>query len=277
MVMTKKVIFICGASHSGSTLLGLILGSHSACFYAGEVNKIQFLNIKKEHEDKSCKICGRSCPIWGNFILDKEFGLYKQLSKLTNKPIIIDSTKKIAWLKKQSNKLEIYQSKYLIYILRDGRAVINSQLRKYKDSDPEELIEKWIKHIKSTDDFYYNFSGKKIQIHYEALSSKPEDITKKLCNFLEISYEKSMSQYYLHEHHPLGGNTGTHYLIIKAQKDNKKIDSPIQLSERNKYYYLDHPLEIRLDLRWKKELSEKIIKIFEKKAGKLNKSFRWND
>lgn len=41
--MIKKVVFICGAGHSGSTLLGLLLGSHSKCFYLGEANKVQYL------------------------------------------------------------------------------------------------------------------------------------------------------------------------------------------------------------------------------------------
>ncbi|MBN1217183.1 MAG: sulfotransferase [Candidatus Lokiarchaeota archaeon] len=276
MTKNDKVIFICGAPHSGSTLLGLILGSHSTCFYGGEINKIQFLNIEEEHEDKYCKMCGSSCPIWNNFDVSDKKGIYQQLSDLSHKPNIIDSTKNVDWLKLNYKNLNSTQSSYLIYILRDGRAVFNSQQRKYKNINPNELIEKWIIHVRSTNSFYDTFEGKKIKIHYEELSLKPEETVKKLCNFLEISYEESMIQYYLHKHHPLGGNTGTQYLIIKAQDDVKE-NTPIKLSERNKYYYSDHPLEIKLDLRWKKELNKDLKKLFEIKAGSLNESFQWDD
>ena len=277
MTLNKKVIFICGAPHSGSTLLGLILGSHSKCFYTGELNKIKVLNSLEEHEDKYCKICGPNCPIWNNFTLDDEIGLYNQLSEKTNKPNIIDSTKNIDWLKTQLKKIENSNSKlYLIYILRDGRAVINSIMRKYKNSEPTKVIDNWINHIKATDKYYEDFPGKKTKIHYESLASKPEDIIKELCNFLDISYENSMIKYFLHKHHPLGGNTGTQFLIIKAQ-ENKENNSNIHLSERNEYYYSDHPLDIKLDLRWKEELSLNIKLLFEEKAGDLNKSFRWEN
>ncbi|MEJ2251088.1 MAG: hypothetical protein P8Y97_15725 [Candidatus Lokiarchaeota archaeon] len=55
----NKVCFISGAPHSGSTLLGLILGSHSKSFYAGEANKTRFIGndkINGPNEDKACKI-----------------------------------------------------------------------------------------------------------------------------------------------------------------------------------------------------------------------------
>ena len=95
-------------------------------------------------------------------------------------------------------------------------------------------------------------------------------------NAARFARTRTAIQYYLHKHHPLGGNTGTQYLIIKAQDDIKE-NTPIKLSERNKYYYSDHPLEIKLDLRWKKELNKDLKKLFEIKAGSLNESFRWDD
>ncbi|NJL20821.1 MAG: sulfotransferase [Leptolyngbyaceae cyanobacterium SM1_3_5] len=41
--ISKKVCFIAGAGHSGSTLLGFILGSHSQGFYCGEAAKTRYL------------------------------------------------------------------------------------------------------------------------------------------------------------------------------------------------------------------------------------------
>jgi hypothetical protein len=267
----EKVCFICGAPHSGSTLLGLILGSHSQCFYAGEANKVKFLHLENSHKDSTCKICGKDCPIWGDFYIDDIKDLYEQLSVKTHKPIIIDSTKKPSWLEKQIKNLEDRGVKsYLIYLFRDGRGVINSRLRKYKSSDPSEVIDDWITHIKKTNKIFQNFPEEKIKIQYKNLALNPEKTVKTLIDLLKIEFETSMINFYQFEHHPLGGNIGTQSLIIKAQKE-KTTASPIKLSERNKYYYQDHPLQIKYDQRWKKELDPIILKLFDKKAGEFNK------
>ncbi|MBD3212696.1 MAG: hypothetical protein GF311_08805 [Candidatus Lokiarchaeota archaeon] len=273
----QKVVFICGAPHSGSTLLGLILGSHTRCFYAGEANKVKFLRKNNEHPDKYCKICGPSCEIWGDFVYNKDLNIYPILSKKTGKEIVIDSTKKLEWVKIQLDKLTNTPSeKYLIYLLRDGRAVINSRLRKYKETHPEEIIEEWIRHMEKTNYFYQGFNGPKIQLHYEELATEPVKAIRSLCQFLGIIYEDAMLRYYNHQHHPLGGNTGTQSLIIKAQEENIE-NQYIQLSERNKYYYSDHPLSIKLDLRWVKELDSDVIELFERKAGEINLPMKWKE
>jgi hypothetical protein len=64
-----KVIFIAGTSFSGSTLLGLLLGSEQRAFYAGEVNHFLLINDYKNPQDPSYRTCtcGKDysdCPLW---------------------------------------------------------------------------------------------------------------------------------------------------------------------------------------------------------------------
>jgi hypothetical protein len=273
----KKVILICGAPHSGSTLLGLILGSHSKCFYAGEANKTRFINNNNStgsSEDKACKVCGKNCPIWGSFSLNEHENLYQYLAKKSNRPVIIDSTKNIKWLKKQIGMLkDLKLDIYLIYLSRDGRAVINSRIRKYKDLNVADIIKDWKEHIIKTNSLYNNFADKKIKVKYEDLATNSEEIIQKICFFLNLKYEPKMLNYYEYEHHPLGGNTGTQSLLQNLEEGK----SLIQLSERNQYYYQTHPLGIKLDLRWKEELSLEAQNQFKKIAGNLNKEFAWDD
>lgn len=269
-----KIVFICGSSHSGSTLLGSILGSHSKCFYAGETNKTQFYNIKGEISvDKNCKICGPTCRIWSVYDSNSSVDLYEQLSRITGKEIVIDSNKNIGWLNKQIDLMENKNVKlFLIYLQRDGRAVINSKIRKYRDKSVEKHINGWIKQIVFTNELYKRFRGEKVKIHYEDLASKTDENVRKICEFLEISFEPDMVNYFYFEHHPLGGNTGTLSLIPKAQQ--KEESSLIKLTNRNDYYYSKHPLNIKLDLRWKQELKSEYLHLFESLAGELNNDFR---
>ena len=268
-----KVCFIIGAPHSGSTLLGLILGSHSSAFFAGEANKVSFFNDPTfEDERKYCRLCGKACKIW-NHVKLSDTNLYLQLHKLTKKSIIIDSTKNLEWIHKQlkladDSKLETC----VIFLKRDVRAVINSMVRKYPNKTIEELIASWNKHIRETKKLFTSFKGNKIEIYYEDLTLNLDSNIENLCKFLNIRYEPEMKSYYYIEHHSIGGNIGTHYLLLKA----RSYDEEWLLTERNEYYYREHPLMIKLDERWKKELDEKFEKIIVEKTGSLFNEFTWN-
>ncbi len=273
MRINQKVCFISGAGHSGSTLLGFILGSHSHSFYAGEARKSLYLQNKEYPENKRvCKICGANCPVWGDFAIYDPLDLYERLSRKTGKPVIVDSTKNIAWLNSQIDTLtQISAECSLIFLQRDGRAVLNSRIRKYPTIAVQTLIQDWLDQIAATEQLFANFGGPKIKIHYEELATAPATIIQKLCDWLNLPYQEAMLHYYQHDHHPLGGNTGTQLLVIKSQQ---KPHPYRQLSPKN-HYYEHHPLEIRLDLRWQKELAPAALHLFEEMAGLVNEPFRF--
>ena len=274
--MNQKVCFIAGAGHSGSTLLGLVLGSHSDCFYAGEAEKTEHLGDEKTPEIKRvCKICGLDCPIWQNFAVPRAGDLYEAISAQTRKPIVVDSTKHTRWLSKQIDILRSTTAEpFLIFLHRDGRAVVNSWIRKNPTEDVAELIAGWIRQIQRTRALFEGFDGKKTKVRYEELATEPARVTRELCAFLGIDYQPAMLDFFHHEHHPLGGNNGTQFLVAKAQSE--RIKNPYaRLSDRNRTYYQDHPLAICIDLRWKQELSPAVERLFEEMAGHENAEFEW--
>ena len=277
--MTKnKVIFICGAGHSGSTLLGMILGSHSHCFYTGEALKtIYFHRDQTPIRKRMCKFCGFDCPVWSKLDLNKSRDIYTQIMDITQKSVVVDSTKSIAWL--QEKIAEVISSNitpYLIFLQRDGRAVVNSRIRKSPDQDISEIITAWVEKIRETEELFTECLQQKIKIHYEELATQPDSIISHLCSFLELPYESSMLNYCEHEHHPLGGNSGTQSLVLKAQ--HQEFSSPlISRVETHEDYYKEHPAEIKLDLRWQRELSQEAIALFETIAGGVNQAYQWYD
>lgn len=273
----RKVIFICGAGHSGSTLLGMILGSHSQCFYAGEAMKTSYLHRQEPPlRKRMCKFCGLGCPIWSKIEPSNVENIYTQIMAISQKPIIVDSSKRIDWLQQKiAQVIANNLTPYLIFIQRDGRAVINSRIRKSPDQNVSEIIKSWIKNITETEELFQGFSHQKIKIRYEELATQPVLIISNLCDSLGLSYESSMLNYYQHEHHPLGGNSGTQSLVVMAQK--KQFLSPlISRFEAQAPYYKENPPDIKLDLRWQTELSEESINLFETIAGELNQPYSWN-
>jgi len=57
-----KVIFICSADHSGSTLLDLLLGSNADCASLGEIT--HFPKNLSLNTDCTCGVPVRDCPVW---------------------------------------------------------------------------------------------------------------------------------------------------------------------------------------------------------------------
>ncbi len=269
----QQSIVICGAGHSGSTLLGLILGSHSSCFYCGEAAKIRYLGDgRKAPRKRVCKLCGEGCPLWSSFSWDRGAPLYAQISITTGRPVVIDSTKNVAWIGERLAELE--RPPALIFLERDGRAVINSRIRKYPDRPVERLIDDWRVQIERTQELYEAFRGRRCRLRYEELASDAEGVVRRLCGLLELPFEPAMLAFERHEHHPLGGNNGAQYLVARSRFEDPGA-AFVELLPRNRRYYLEHEAAIRLDLRWRSELAPRHRSLFERLAGDVNRDLRW--
>ena len=100
MQQHQHVCFIIGTGHSGSTLLGLLLGSHTRCFYGGEIKKIAARSSPSASAKGLCRICGADCPIWGA-LSGAEQPIYPALAAATGAAVVIDSAKNTAWIGQQ--------------------------------------------------------------------------------------------------------------------------------------------------------------------------------
>jgi len=277
----QKVCFIGGAGHSGSTLLGLVLGSHSQCFYAGEAAKTRYLqNPQANLRKRSCKFCGLDCPVWGNFVLRPDQDLYEQLAQKVHRSFIVDSSKNLDWIQAQVQHLKSLNVQvYFIFLKRDSRAVVSSRLRKYPDQSPESLIRDWREQIQKTQLFFEQLSSPKISLHYEKFATEASTVTQELCQFLDIDYEPTMLDYSQHTHHVLGGNNGTQFLVAKSQNLEHKPCS--DLSNHNHDYYMQHyqnyGSQIQIDLRWQKELSPATQALLESLGGSEYQLMKWEN
>ena len=274
MRANKSVCFIGGAGHSGSTLLGMSLGSHPDVFYAGEARKsIFFGNEKKPLRKRMCKICGPTCEVWTKLDRQEDEDLYEALSRRTAKPIVIDSTKSLEWLYEQSALASSRGAKVqLIFLGRDGRAVISSGIRKYPEESVEAHTRKWMTQIAATESFAATFPGVVTRVHYESFVTQPRETLTALAAMLGLDFVEPMMSPWTCEQHPLGGNAGTQSLIEGAQT---RVGGTLAISGAKKGYYAEHPRGFVLDERWRLELSEDAQKTFESIAGETNKNYTW--
>ncbi len=271
-----KTIMVCGAGHSGSTLLGMILGSHSHAFYMGEGAKVRYLaDEKKPLRKRVCKICGEACPVWAGFVWDRSKPLHAQVARHVDAQVIVDTTKDETWIEARSQETRALGGQAaLLFLTRDGRAVVNSRIRKYPERDPAAQIRQWMDKMETSRALFDAFDGPKLHLRYEDLALDTAATIRQVCDLTGLAFEPAMLDYTATPHHVLGGNSGTQFLLAKAQYEDPD-QAFVSLSDRTREYYGKHSGKIDLDLRWKHELSSAHASLFEAMAGAVNEPIKW--
>src|SRR5690606_27848676 len=121
---TRRVVFIMGVGHSGSTLLELILSSHSDVLGLGELAILQEkLDNGASDTPRLCSVCPDECELWNGraniSILRKYFSNRGRFSSLARRiyhmhksiyhyffewfdaSILVDSSKRVSWIQRQ--------------------------------------------------------------------------------------------------------------------------------------------------------------------------------
>src|ERR1051326_2340900 len=106
MTVEPRNIFILGTAYCGSTLLGNALNAHSSVAFAGEISRLPAFGIGAPRE--TCPLCYTrevECPIWTPKFLEEmaRQGAGKSLDvyrKAIQKPVIVDGSKHVAWLRR---------------------------------------------------------------------------------------------------------------------------------------------------------------------------------
>lgn len=257
----------------------MVLGSHPDVFYAGEAKKSRFLgDPKKPLRKRVCKLCGPDCEVWGDFVVPPKPDLYEQLARKVGAPVIADSTKDPAWIRERAREMQAAGVPHkLVFLVRDGRAVVNSRLRKTPDEPLERTIERWQTRIRQTRLLVAERPADSTLVRYEELVTEPEAVVRRLATFLGLDYDEAMLRYEEHRHHPLGGNTGTQSVVARAAvaRADGVPGTFAEVPARSRDYYQNLRGGFRLDLRWKTEMPAEARRAFEQQAGEDNRAYEW--
>lgn len=305
--MKRKVLFIIGSGHCGSTLLTLILGCHHNCFSLGEFNSLP--NHYKT-QIPICNVCQGKCSFWdeldrqelktlaavlGNIRLHKYiplklekaireifkqddiFNPYSYLFSQRKESILIDASKAVSWVVQRLEAKEFNNGSiepYLLHLVRDGRAVMSSYLRRFSHMSASSFAEGWAERALQRNRLYDRFpDDRKLTISYENLATKTHETLESVCQLIGIQFIPQSIQYWKYnDHHVISGNSGVRSLIWRAKQE--KIEEEVNKYQGN--YYDNQGLAIKLDMRWQQELSDEQIKIFNSIAGEINKPYEWD-
>lgn len=232
------VVFISGVGHSGSTLLGTLLNGHPDCAFLGETALIEGV------EGKSC-ICGRplgECEKWRPLVRVLERrrpdylrtltpGVYDELRASFGAKVLVDSSKTRAWRMRRSplSPWRRAQVGYL-WLVRDTRGVMAYFHR--KGSVVSSILPRHLKWIRRWQRFMKRIGDRGITVFYEDLCADPRRELERVCRFMDLPFDEGML---------------------------RPVDHELHYTHANRLQFLGRGNEIRLDERWREELSADLL------------------
>jgi hypothetical protein len=225
-----RVIYIAGTSHSGSTLLDLMLNAHPRIIAAGEILKLNRQLSQRSSRKASYAPCTcgaetlSECPLWsevdrrvhqseGKTLADLDMQdysaagpkapnviVFRTIAEAAGKDFVVDSSKlpkRLSYLLR-IKELDVYP----IHIVRDPRGQINAVARKHGG---------FLKHI-----FRYELVHAQIRlalrgiphgvVHYEDLVRDPEGTLSAVLEPLGLSFDPRQLAWAEAEKHEVAGN-----------------------------------------------------------------------
>lgn len=303
---TGKIVFILGIGRSGSTMLDLMLGSHSQGFSLGEISKLPEIYQRTPTPAAFCPtgtfwpdhfseadarqlalgLSGhrlhRSIPLkverWLRELVKQDAVLnpYTLLLQRIQREVLIDSSKYPDWVARRLDAREFKQGSlqaYVIHAVRDGRAVLNSYLRAYPQLSAETVSQRWLANLEKCERLYAELPPhRRMRVRYEVLATDTANTVQQVCQFLEIPFEPDMLEYWKHDHQYIAGSRSARALIARYR--NQPVPSNTQ--EVHGDYYAKMDLTIKLDQRWRQELDSDKLEQFHTIVGDRNQPFAWD-
>ena len=232
MAQPLTLLFIASLPHSGSTLLDLLLGAHSRIESLGEISTLERyaeapVNAAPLGRRQQCT-CGAmniwQCDYWSSvdrtlrelvdvglrdldvaspnfaeFTLSNTL-LFEAISRITNKKIIVDSSKSIRRLQMlmQIETLEVLP----VFLYRQPHGQISSMIKKYGNPD---------RHIADNIQKNTNFLDlisrhDHVLLRYDRLVASPEQELLRLLDFIGLEFEPGQLNWAGRIKHNISGN-----------------------------------------------------------------------
>lgn len=173
---------------------------------------------------------------------------YDSILRTSGKAFLLDSSKDIRRMMVLSTLKE--SDFYIIYLVRDGRGVVNSLMKRWNLS-VQAASKMWLQKNQQIQLALKSVAHKHLVkfLKYEDLCTNPNLVMKGIAEFLNVDYEGAMTQLDKSASHNIGGSP-------------TRLDKSINRVEQ--------------DLAWEKALNNQDLVTFENIAGKLNKSLGYD-
>jgi hypothetical protein len=186
--------FILSTVRSGSTLLRVILDSHSEIHSPPEIHLRDLeASAKGKYAQRSMKELKLEGDALQYLLWDRV--LHRELSR-ARKAQLVNKTPNDVFI--ADRIMECWPDARFIYLLRHPVSTARSRQETRPQDSEERNTEMILRYANALEDARRRFPGETVR--YEDLTADPEATTRRLCRFLGLPWEASMLDYGSHDH-----------------------------------------------------------------------------
>jgi hypothetical protein len=205
-----KVALIAGAAHGGTTIPNIVLGQHPEIFSTGKLRDFPHGDIFSEHNVCTCGEPAPACPFWREIRIrfasyadrhDQERipALFSLISEISGRSFVGDVTHNTGYAELLCRIRDI--DLFLIHVLRDGRGVVYSGLRRdyraglldrYGRDHVRKVIKlsrRWSRQIAMLARLERQLGPKAVRLHYEELCKEPRAALQAVGDCLGLDFD----------------------------------------------------------------------------------------
>jgi hypothetical protein len=241
--LVAQPTFILSSVRSGSTLLRVILDSHSQIYSPHEIHLREMkVRVREGYPRRSLREMGLDPDGLRYLMWDRV--LHRELSR-SGKRVIVNKTPNDVFI---VDKLKAaWPDARFIFLLRHPAAIAASRARARGDKDtPEQNAKRVKRYCDAVERARQSYPG--LTVRYEDLTADPTRVTQEICAFLEVPWEQSMLDYgqYQHGNYKPGLGDWTENIRTGRVQPPKPLPTrdeiPEQLVELSKAWgYLSEP------------------------------------
>ena len=193
-LLTAPVFVLC-TLRSGSTLLRVMLNSHSQLHAPHEIH-LRYLSVQfdRKWSERSTKEMGLDAVGLEHLLWDRL--LHRELTR-SGKPTIVDKTPNNVFIADRLR--ECWPDSRFIFLLRHPAAIARSRaaiLGEGADHDENvDLIRRYCATLESARSSYDGLT-----VRYEDVTTDPDPVTREICEFLGLEHEPGMVDYGRFDH-----------------------------------------------------------------------------
>ncbi|HZZ95881.1 MAG TPA: sulfotransferase [Jatrophihabitantaceae bacterium] len=210
--LLQKPVFILSSIRSGSTLLRVMLNSHSQIYAPHELHLTGIkVNMSSKYVKSAMQELGLSAETLQFLLWDRL--LQRELMR-NNKQLLVNKTPSDALMWRRI--IRCWPDVRFIYLLRHPAAVTDSWQRARQDWTRDEVGEDVKRYMVAVEEARSQRGG--LTVKYEDVTTDPEREMRRICKFIGVAYEPAMVDYGRADHGSFRAGLGDWSKNIKSGK-----------------------------------------------------------
>jgi hypothetical protein len=226
--LVEAPVFLLCTLRSGSTLLRVLLNSHSKIHAPHELH-LRYISVllDKKWSERSMKEMGLDQDGLRYLLWDRI--LHRELAG-SGKSIVVDKTPNNVFI---TDKIrEAWPDARFIFLLRHPGAIAQSRKEWFsgrpENYDEEQNVDLIRRYCEALEEARQTYDG--ITVRYEDIAADPAGVTKQLCEFLGVEWEPGMLEYGKFDHGRYKSGLGDWSDNIKSGRVQKPKPPPAEIA-----------------------------------------------